>query len=435
LAQFRTTADLVDSVLRRCGELTNGNSPYESQALDYLNEIHQTIINGGNEFEIDIDENWSWAKAKQPIILELQPKYDTGTVSLTQGSEAGTFSSAPSPSMEGRYIFISNRPEKMRISQHTAGQAGFELDSAYVGDTGSGLSFDAVQLDYELKSDYYIIDSSNNIIDFEEVVSTPLVATLTNGVYKASDLATEVKTQLDSAGSSVYTITFDTSKDKFKFVSNGAGGIFTWLGSTGANIHRNAHAVLGLDSADLSGALTYNSTYIKDGIVRLFEPLTVFTATGQHKVLGISELKMTNDYPINNINEGIPTTYSIIKETAHGRITIRFNKYPKDLTRVELDFIAIPRDLKDNAASEPLIPRKFRQILEFGACFYVLMDKEDNKAQMYATLAGTKLKALVKQNRKALSKTGQNFGNVVARTEKVSRYSNNRRLTYGEPES
>jgi len=417
LAQFRTTADLVDSVLRRCGELTSGNSPYETQALDYLNEIH---------------ENWSWAKSVQPIILELQPKYDTGTVSITQGSEVGAFSSAPSASMEGRYMFIDNRPEKMKIAEHTAGQAAFELDSAYVGETGAALSYNAVLLDYELKSEYYIIDENNQIINFEETLGSELTATLDKGVYSPADLAAELKIQLEVSGASIYTVTYDTITEKFTLLSDGGGGggIFSILGATGSDIHRNATGVLGLDNVDLTAALTYTSTYIKDGVVRLFEPLTVFTATGQHKVHGISELKMTNDYPLNNITEGIPNNYSITRESAHGRITIRFDKYPKDLTRVELDYIAVPRDLKDNAASEPLIPRKFRQILEFGACFYVLMDKEDTKAQMYATLAGTKLKALVKQNRKALSKTGSNYGTVIPRRESMT---TSKKLIYGEP--
>jgi len=434
LAQFRTTADLVDSVLRRSGELTNGSSPLETQALDYLNEIHQTIINGGNEFEIDIDENWTWAKSKQPIILELQPKYDTGTVSITSGSESGSFSSAPSASMEGRYLLIDNRPEKMKIAEHTAGQTAFELDSAYVGTTGSALGYKAVLLDYELKSDYFIINEDNNILNFEETAGTELTATLTKGSYTAAELVAELKIQLDSSGASAYTISYDAITEKFTLLSDGlgGGGIFKLLGATGTDIHRNAHGVLGLDNEDLSGALTYTSVYIKDGICRLFEPMNVHGAEGQSKIDGISELKMSKDYPINNVTEGIPTKYSRMKETADGRIVIRLDKYPKNLTRVELDYIPVPRDLKDNIASKPLIPRKFRQILEFGACFYLMMDKEDNKAQSYATLASSKLKAMVKQNRKELSKTGSNFGSVIPRLDRMYKV---RKLVYGEPNS
>ena len=86
MAQFRTTADLLDSILRRSGEVTDGTSDLESDALEYLNRIHHTVIAGGNEFDVEVDEPWVWARAKRPMILELQPAFDTDTVSLTQGS-------------------------------------------------------------------------------------------------------------------------------------------------------------------------------------------------------------------------------------------------------------------------------------------------------------------------------------------------------------
>ena len=56
MAQFRTTADIVDSVLLRAGETANGNSAYESRALEYVNRIHRSLVVGGNEFNIEVDE-------------------------------------------------------------------------------------------------------------------------------------------------------------------------------------------------------------------------------------------------------------------------------------------------------------------------------------------------------------------------------------------
>lgn len=106
MAQFRTTADLLDLALVNAGEVTNGNSSYESQLLGYLNRVHYALIAGGsipllNSVEVKIDEVWPWSKSKNPLIIELQPKQNTGTVSLTQGSEAVTFSAAPSISLAG----------------------------------------------------------------------------------------------------------------------------------------------------------------------------------------------------------------------------------------------------------------------------------------------------------------------------------------------
>ncbi len=69
MSQFRTTADLVDRVLKRCGEPTNGNSAYEADTLEHINNVHHTIVAGGNIFDLEVDEAWTWAKSKTPMLL------------------------------------------------------------------------------------------------------------------------------------------------------------------------------------------------------------------------------------------------------------------------------------------------------------------------------------------------------------------------------
>lgn len=437
MAQFRTTADLVDSILRRAGELTDGTSSFESQALDYLNQVHHSIINGGNEFDVDVDEAWTWAKAKHPIILELQPALETGTVSLTQGSESGSFSSAPAASQQGNFLKIDNRDEYFKIAQHTAGATAFELDAAYTGDTGATLTFKSIQLDYDLVSEYIIIDSTNNKLDFEETASTELTATLTAGTYTPAQLATEINTQLTSAGASAYTITYDSISRKFTLASDrgGGGGTFKLLAATGSNITVSAYPTLGIDYADQADAASHESTYPFCSLVRFIQPMTVYSRNSIEEyspgnIYGIDELAFKKDFPLSHLKEGVPTRFTVIAEKADGTITVRFNKYPKNLTRVEVEHIPMPLDLQDNAASVPLIPRKFLQVLEYGASFYLLLDKEDSKAQGYASLAAAKLKAMMKQNRKELMRSGKYFGKVVARRDHLSAP---RRLIYGEP--
>ena len=121
MANFRNTNDLKISVLERAGELIDGTSPFDSRALKYINNIQQSLVSGGNEFGIDVDEAWSWAKATQPLILTLEPVVETGTVTVTLGSTVGAFSSAPAASQEGFFLKLEARDEYFRIRSHAAG--------------------------------------------------------------------------------------------------------------------------------------------------------------------------------------------------------------------------------------------------------------------------------------------------------------------------
>lgn len=187
MAQFRSTADILDLALIKAGEVTNGNSSYETQALDYLNRVHLTLTAGGTiplgkDQTIQIDEVWPWSRAKCPIIIELQPKYTTGTITFTQGSEAGVFSSAPTASLKGYHLKIDGRSEWFKIISHTASATAFEINSAYPDDTGSGLTFIAVKLDYDIVPDYIAVNTGNNKIQFQKAAGVTLTGTLTAGL-------------------------------------------------------------------------------------------------------------------------------------------------------------------------------------------------------------------------------------------------------------
>lgn len=210
MAQFRTTADLVDFVLKRCGEVTNGNSQYDSNGdvLDFANKVHFNLICGGTiafgkDDTVEIDETWPWARAKRPLILELQPKYATGTITVTLGSEAGTFGTAPSYSVAGWYLRIPGKEGVYRIASHTAASTDFELDGAWpLATVTAGGSFEVFKLDYDLVPSYIVIDSDNNKIDFKKTSGgSELTATLTAGTYTPSALATEIGTQMTTAAS------------------------------------------------------------------------------------------------------------------------------------------------------------------------------------------------------------------------------------------
>lgn len=151
MSLLRTTPDLLNDALKKAGEKTDGTSEFLSDALDYMNEVYRTIMAGGNIFDIDCGEPWSWARSRYPMAMVLQPVLETSGT-LTQDSSNGTFTVAPTESQEGRYLRVTDRPEVYRIANHTAGQTAFTLDSAYADATGAGLSFKCIPLDYELPS-------------------------------------------------------------------------------------------------------------------------------------------------------------------------------------------------------------------------------------------------------------------------------------------
>lgn len=426
MAQFRTTADVVDLVLRNGGEVTSGTSPYESQVLDYLNRVHFAIVCGGTiplgkDQTIEIDEMWPWARASRPLILELQAKVDTGTVSLTLGSEAGTFSSGPAASLAGWYLKIDGRPEVLRIASHTAAATAFELDGAYPDTTGTTLSFEAFKLDYDLTPDYLVIDSSNNKIDFKKTSGgSVLTATLTAGTYTPSALATHVATQMTTAASGpTITGSYSAITKKFSFVTDAAGSTTLLpLFATGTNQAQSAHKLLGYDDEDIAAATTHTSTYIQGGIARLIEPIKIHKANAG-SIFGVDAESFQRNYPLNVIEEGLPDRFTVLSEGSDGSLKVRFNKFPEDKTRIEIEHTPVPRDLKDNAGSVPLIPRKHLDVIEDAATFYLMFCKSDDRAIAYAQLAQAKLMAMKSQYRGAQVRSGENFGRVIPRRDRL----------------
>lgn len=441
MSQFRTTADYLDLILTRAGEPTSGTSPFESDAKTYLNKIHHILLAGGNVFDVDIDETWIWARAKNPLTVELLAPYSTGSLSLTSESEVGAFSAAPAVSLKDWHLQITSgnvssgtsNPEIYRIKSHTAASTAFELDSAFVGNTASAATFKAFKLDYQLLPSYLYVDTTNNKIDFfDGTAQTQLTATLTAGSYTPAQLATHVATQITAPSAAVWSGSYDTDTNLFTFTSDLSGGAVRqgWLGATGTNSGKSALALLGFDVLDTAATNTaaLTSAYVLGGISRLIEPFRVFRQWDA-TIDGVDNLKMAQEYPLSDVRMGLPTKFTRLWEDFAGRIWVRFNKYTQFNTKIEIEHVPVPRDLQDNAASIPVVPRKYSDILEYGAASFILIDKENDKAATYATLAAKQLQAMRNNNRAELYKTGKNFGEIVPRED--LRQSRRQRLRYG----
>ena len=109
---------------------------------------------------------------------------------------------------------------------------------------------------------FLIVLNGNDDIDFEETGAAELTATLTPGEYNADELCAEIKTQLEVAGASTYTITYSDITNEFTLASNraGGGGTFKLLWATGTNTATSVGTDIGFDvSADDNDAASHEA--------------------------------------------------------------------------------------------------------------------------------------------------------------------------------
>jgi len=105
----------------------------------------------------------------------------------------------------------------------------------------------------------------NDDIDFEETPAAELTATLTQAEYNADELCTEIKTQLEAAGASTYTVTYSDTTNKFTLASNraGGGGTFKLLWLTGSSVGK-AGDTIGFDmTADDADAASHTADNLR----------------------------------------------------------------------------------------------------------------------------------------------------------------------------
>lgn len=419
----KSTRELKQEVLRIAGELTDGTSPFDSDAVSYLNTVYKYLITGNSFFDVSCDEPWVWAQAKSPILLTLKPAI-TGSATLANGSTNGTFSVAPTISLEGRYFSVSSVSDIYRITQHTAASTSFQIDQEFLGSNGS-YNYSAYKYDYDAFNDIIIINSRNNKIDFSEG-GAELTATLTPGSYSPTTLSTEIDAKLTAAGAQAYTVSFNSISRKFTIVS--AGSSFSLLFGSGTNSAVSAGAILGFDQADQTGALIYTSAYALSAIARISKPITVYkngtswvANKDSNKIFMIDDNTFLREFPLNRMALAIPDKFCPIEQNPDGLWALRFNASVQEECRIEVNYIPVAKKLQDNVNSFPLVPGAFTDFLVYGAAHFIQVDKSDSKAQDSLNKAIAQLKALIEFNRQGSQIAGNNFGRIIPRMSTIPR--------------
>lgn len=152
MANYTTSQDLVNDILFRAGENTDGTSDFAAAALAYLNRAYQALIMGGSEVDPELNEDWWWARKHPPGILNLVPSEESGTVSVTNNDVNITFSVSHVPAFDHYFFKVDDHPDIFRVSIHLGGTTAI-LDSVYTGPTGTGKSYKLMKLEYDLASD------------------------------------------------------------------------------------------------------------------------------------------------------------------------------------------------------------------------------------------------------------------------------------------
>lgn len=112
---------------------------------------------------------------------------------------------------------------------------------------------------------YWVVASGSNTLKFKESNASSLTATIVAGTYQTTGLfLAAIKTALEVAGDSTYTVNQDTATKKIKITSNGLGGdgIFQLLLTDPASA--GIAALVGFAvSANLTGSLTYTADVLR----------------------------------------------------------------------------------------------------------------------------------------------------------------------------
>ena len=143
---YENTRQLKEDVLFRASE--SSTSPdWDLKTIEYLNRVYKMLCTGVSEFLPEYVEDWWWLRDEGVLLLE--PAYTTGTVTVTQGSDAIVFDPAPAISLVDRRLKASDQPDIPLIATHIALDANAQLDQIWTGESGT-FDFKAMKTDYAL---------------------------------------------------------------------------------------------------------------------------------------------------------------------------------------------------------------------------------------------------------------------------------------------
>lgn len=103
----------------------------------------------------------------------------------------------------------------------------------------------------EIPFSYYLFNTRNNVFTLTESTTGAVQVTITPGNYTSSQMITELNTQFLAVASSLYTVTYSSTTQKFTVTSDGANANASFtltFGTAGGTTNTDAHWFLGFNS-------------------------------------------------------------------------------------------------------------------------------------------------------------------------------------------
>lgn len=129
---------------------------------------------------------------------------------------------------------------------------------------------------------------------------------------------------------------------------------------------------------------------------------------------------MRTQFPMSARPVGVPILFSMVQEQ-----TVEFSHWSgdevTDAARVEYDYLVVPPDLDDGGITQPLIPFQYRAVLSDYTSYFILTDKDDNKAATFLSSAQARLQAMSKEHDRRTSQASNRMGKIMPRQRDVRR--------------
>ena len=390
-----TTSVLKKNALFRAGELTDGTSPYDSKALEYMNQVYRAVLAGGNEFDLSLGSPWTWARAEQPGTLVLKPKLSL-TVAVVNGSSSITFSAPIAVSIQGQWFKVTGCPEVFRVISHTAGSASAVIDTDFTDLTNAAIACEVYFLEYDLPVAIERLIAPM-VVNRQQMMDAPK-----DGLIYQVDLANmNMNWPIKYLGEQIPDQFAKISSDQFgnsRIRFNQSAGVQTRVSFDYIPIY-----------PDLYEAILENGT----SAINL--ATDTITTPGPH---GLSNGTQVVFDVINSstLPSGLAleTIYYVVNKTSNTfQVSLSLGGAPVVFGSVGSGTISV--------SNLPIIPASFSNVLEYGACTYLMIDKNDDRAESIAGLTKSKMAAMITANdREMAQSSGGRVGQMIPRMDMYS---------------
>lgn len=194
------------------------------------------------------------------------------------------------------------------------------------------------------------------------------------------------------------------------------------------NAHTSGTAALTLDSV-FTGTTNTTATYklVKleydigaNDVIRLLSPLRIYRYTLDNEpfITGLPERSFDRMFPLRELKSGMPEAFKVMR-ILDNNITIMLSRYrDDDIIKIEAPYVKLPTDLTSSSTtSEILVPREYRYVISDLATYFILLDKNDNRAASILNMAQSGFEEMAKDYEYSWEDVDNDFARVIARED------------------